>query len=742
MFLTAITVLITANIYLYIQGLGQWKSFKLMNAPFTMEVVRKQSPGQVGIIDIDKDGEDEAVAGHAHGMPDKREFSLFTPVKKDSRLDYHGEILVPNNYLYLDASYNGAAGAYVFRFLDPKENEIFLKEVDIRGNQQSQLKLEPLRIKPEGRGAGIAPPVLADLGPGSGTRESKQKLVFLLHSHYNPSPKGVACFDPLSGKLLWQYSCGASLAYMEIEDLDNDGDKEIILSTAALNNGVDMNGTSDSFSYVIVLDNKGNERWKRKTGEYYTYSQSTVSDLDNDGRPEIVTALECHNPLAETRGKIYIFEGSTGEQKAYYFIVDASFSRPHVFRTEENESLIYVGDTVGRTWLFDGQLELRETTKIEGASALRVSRTIHLGEAGKHRYVVINTLDRLMLFDPMLRKKYFDFHFERSMAPQLMEPPNPVIFPFRSKEGHHALVRADKLYVLGKSSLSAGKIFKNMAASLLMFTVILALLLDFFLISLLVRLFKGGLSPRPSPGIPPPEMARFFDMVQGIAHQFKNAGTTVLWSAEKIKRCAGDINEKEKKETLEKLSNFLVDDVKTLKQQSNHLLKLIRVHHPRFRRQELNPLLENLAEHYRSAGNENIDIRLEMDEKIILFMDETLLKEMLVNLLDNAMDAMPAGGTLTLSAVPVGSASKGDFKEVLIEVEDTGVGIDKADMPGIFTPFFTTKQKGKGTGIGLSICKQIIETHGGTIDVHSRKEFGTRVAVTLPLHGPPVPPAQ
>ncbi|MCP5046122.1 MAG: two-component system sensor histidine kinase AtoS, partial [bacterium] len=105
--------------------------------------------------------------------------------------------------------------------------------------------------------------------------------------------------------------------------------------------------------------------------------------------------------------------------------------------------------------------------------------------------------------------------------------------------------------------------------------------------------------------------------------------------------------------------------------------------------------------------------------------------EAMVILMDNAVDAMPGGGGLTISAIPVTSPSIGDYKEVLIEVEDTGCGIDEENLEKIFDPFYTAKEK--GTGIGLTICKRIIETHGGSITVHSRKNFGTKIAITLPV---------
>ncbi len=77
-----------------------------------------------------------------------------------------------------------------------------------------------------------------------------------------------------------------------------------------------------------------------------------------------------------------------------------------------------------------------------------------------------------------------------------------------------------------------------------------------------------------------------------------------------------------------------------------------------------------------------------------------------------------------------------DWNDVSISIEDNGPGIDEEVMPRIFEPFFTTKPKGEGTGLGLGIVKQIVEKHGGRIDVSS-KPGRTRFTVRLPVSGPP-----
>ncbi|MGH7499138.1 MAG: two-component system sensor histidine kinase NtrB [Gemmatimonadales bacterium] len=105
------------------------------------------------------------------------------------------------------------------------------------------------------------------------------------------------------------------------------------------------------------------------------------------------------------------------------------------------------------------------------------------------------------------------------------------------------------------------------------------------------------------------------------------------------------------------------------------------------------------------------------------------LIQMLMALMLNALDAMEEGGQLTLRT----AAGRGRGDEVMLEVEDTGVGIARADQGKIFEPFFTTKPPGRGTGLGLSICYGIIEEHRGRIEVDSTPGRGSTFRVYLPV---------
>jgi len=103
-------------------------------------------------------------------------------------------------------------------------------------------------------------------------------------------------------------------------------------------------------------------------------------------------------------------------------------------------------------------------------------------------------------------------------------------------------------------------------------------------------------------------------------------------------------------------------------------------------------------------------------------LDEVLMRQAFTNLFQNAIEAMPEGGTLAVGAR--------DGKTIAVSVSDTGTGIPRDVINRLFLPFFTTKDT--GVGLGLALVHKIILSHGGTIDVKSREGEGTTFTVTLP----------
>jgi signal transduction histidine kinase len=103
--------------------------------------------------------------------------------------------------------------------------------------------------------------------------------------------------------------------------------------------------------------------------------------------------------------------------------------------------------------------------------------------------------------------------------------------------------------------------------------------------------------------------------------------------------------------------------------------------------------------------------------------DEAQIKQVLINLMQNAINAMPEGGAIEIKSIDLGN-------EVRIEIRDTGVGIPQQYMENIFEPFFTTR--GNGTGLGLSISNRIVQNHGGRLELVSKEGSGTTVSILFP----------
>jgi CheY-like chemotaxis protein len=133
------------------------------------------------------------------------------------------------------------------------------------------------------------------------------------------------------------------------------------------------------------------------------------------------------------------------------------------------------------------------------------------------------------------------------------------------------------------------------------------------------------------------------------------------------------------------------------------------------------PRWKNCAE----ASNIHITLDLQIGSNAMVMGDDSELREVLVNMVFNAIDAMPEGGTLTLSSRTLG-------EKVLIKVVDSGVGMYPEVRSRIFDPFFTTKGKA-GLGLGLAVSFGIIRRHAGNIEVESHYGKGTEFRISLPV---------
>ena len=218
------------------------------------------------------------------------------------------------------------------------------------------------------------------------------------------------------------------------------------------------------------------------------------------------------------------------------------------------------------------------------------------------------------------------------------------------------------------------------------------------------------------------KLAALGQLVAGVAHELNNPLTAVMGYGDLLLDEATSAAQREK---LDKL----VNEGRRMKKIVENLLRFSRQSGVDRQSVSLAPVVQEvlaLREYYvRTRGLEiSLDISPDMPEVAV---DEDQFKQILLNLVNNAIDAVEHGGEekkITIRAFPQG-------RRAIIEVEDTGPGF--ADLNRAFDPFYTTKPVGKGTGLGLSICYGIIKEHDGEIRIENLQVRGARVTVELPL---------
>jgi PAS domain S-box-containing protein len=195
---------------------------------------------------------------------------------------------------------------------------------------------------------------------------------------------------------------------------------------------------------------------------------------------------------------------------------------------------------------------------------------------------------------------------------------------------------------------------------------------------------------------------------------------------------------REEKLQTEESKNQLLKMDKELERTSRiirNLLDFARQSESVMRPVEINKIVEAALLLVQNQINlENISLEKKLGENLpLIYADFDKIQQVLINIILNAIQAMPEGGTLTITSSTAGIAKIGDSQKNAIEVviEDTGIGIPKENLGQLFTPFFTTKEKGKGVGLGLSVAHGIIGKHKGKMEVESEPSVGTKFRIYL-----------
>ena len=220
----------------------------------------------------------------------------------------------------------------------------------------------------------------------------------------------------------------------------------------------------------------------------------------------------------------------------------------------------------------------------------------------------------------------------------------------------------------------------------------------------------------------------------GVAHDFNNLLTTILGYAELLKReLKGNESSSQKLLQIEKSANRAAE-------LTGQLLAFSRRHPTVLHVFNVNDLVTETMDMIRSTVPASIDVRFAPGvEMPNVEADSTQIQQVLINLILNARDALSGSGVITISTrlgadtQAQSGAPTADVEYAILEVEDNGVGIPKDVLHRIFEPFYTTKEVGKGTGLGLAMVYGIIKKHNGFIEVTSALGEGTKFSAFLPV---------
>lgn len=216
----------------------------------------------------------------------------------------------------------------------------------------------------------------------------------------------------------------------------------------------------------------------------------------------------------------------------------------------------------------------------------------------------------------------------------------------------------------------------------------------------------------------------------GFAHEIRNPLTSIKTFIQLAPERKND------SQFIDEFSRIVLEDVNRIERLIQEILDYARYMEPQMTEEDLNEIVSSCL-YFIQVKADSCGIKIEKDlapEPPRGMLDRQQIKQVLLNLLLNAMDAIgEKSGTLRVRTATLQKAGGEVWNQ--IEIEDTGLGISPEDLDHIFDPFFTTKHTStlnEGTGLGLTIAHQIVQEHQGEIQVQSRKGIGTTFRINLP----------
>ncbi len=227
------------------------------------------------------------------------------------------------------------------------------------------------------------------------------------------------------------------------------------------------------------------------------------------------------------------------------------------------------------------------------------------------------------------------------------------------------------------------------------------------------------------------KLAAIGELAGGIAHEINNPLGAIVVCVEELAELLGDVNSSawENNDDVLECIHSIKNDIYRCKRITTGFLNFSRSKKIQFESTDINQLLMNTALLTRyKAQKEHAEIDFYLQSGLPMILAESdELAQVFLNILINAIDFTTPGESIDVRTEALPNS------EIAIRIVDRGCGIPQHNMPSIFSPFFTTKPPGQGTGLGLAVSRRIVERHHGRIEVLSKEDSGTTITIVLPI---------
>lgn len=670
------------------------------NMPYRLELTETHEGDGVLAVDLDNDGSDEIITfvNYTIRKPSsKTPNSLFLYNSGWELIDqtpFAGTILRVKA-LQLDDDSNRELVV-----VEEREERTFLNILDHPGGKRVST-FQPIE------------PVIQIAGTVDVDSDGKKEIVAVASAGYEKYPRVVYAYDWVSGEILWQYEMGSYPQYVSIADLNDDGNEDIIITTSAPGNGANRNGTDDYHSYLLILNSQGELLYQREMGKVYSGCIHQLLDVNGDSDMEIVT-LSSGFPADKPRpSKMAIWDWTAGLSLLRQTEVEAKLSQL-VLADVDNDGVeeIIVGEEKAGIHVYDRELYLIKSSLDNDFTHFGLVADFNNDRVPE--LTIQSFADNTIILD-------------NSLKPIVAFNASVTFYSVSPGFGEDRFI-----LLTHNGSVSRVELVRNMAG---LFSRLDRAWIGFFFAMLVILTTMGVyLSRRRKQDMNkvPSYTLAWASLAQELAHRIRTPLSSLRLAAQDLKL------EQEKKslngKKIKDYTDHMLTEVDQISAMTKAMLKFSKVREPILEPHNVNDIINGMLDDYRSYRD--VTFEKEFDSELpAIPIDLELIKMVFQNLINNSLDAMEEKGVIRITIYPTKSVPGGSGKKnqggLIVEIKDTGKGIEREDLKHLFEPYFS--RSSEGTGIGLTIVKRIMEDHCGEVDVSSKPGVGTMMRLKFPV---------